>query len=269
MAFTDNNGVRLHWDETGQGTPILLVMGHRYSSAMWYPVIPALSAEHRLIWFDNRGTGESDTTRKVSLGDLARDAFAVMAAAGVDKAHVFGVSMGGVIVQEMALQQPRRILSLIVGCSGALTPDKPRTSALIRMIYYLPPWILKLLMSRGGDHGYGSAARPEAVAKDQAVLAADKFTVPGVAAQAAAIAGYSVTAEAIAGLTMPALVLHGDEDRTVPFSYGEELARLLPDSRFIRIVGAGHNFLVVDPDKANAAVLDFTRKVDSATKPQP
>jgi 3-oxoadipate enol-lactonase len=268
VAYTDNKGVRLHWDEKGQGTPILLVMGHRYSAALWYPVIPALSAQHRVIWFDNRGTGESATTRKVSVSELAADAFAVMDAAGVDKAHIYGVSMGGVIVQEMALQQPERIVSLIVGCSGALTAEKPRTSALVRMLYYLPPWALKMLMSgRRGDHGYGSAANLDAVAHDQAVLAVDKFTVPGVAAQAAAMSAYVTTVEAIAQLTMPALVLHGDEDRTVPFDYGEELARLLPNGRFVRIAGAGHNFIVADPDKANTAVRDFIREVDARSKP--
>src|SRR5580658_7705572 len=99
MPFTENDGVRLHWDEQGSGTPILLVMGHRYSSAMWYPAIPALAAEHRVIWFDNRGTGESDTAPKVTLPQLAADALAVMDAAGVADAHIYGVSMGGVIVQ--------------------------------------------------------------------------------------------------------------------------------------------------------------------------
>ena len=64
MAFAENNGVRLSWQERGQGTPILLVMGHRYSGAMWYPALDALSAQHRVIWFDNRGTGQSGSKRK-------------------------------------------------------------------------------------------------------------------------------------------------------------------------------------------------------------
>jgi pimeloyl-ACP methyl ester carboxylesterase len=266
VAFIENKGARLHWEEQGTGTPILLVMGHRYSSKMWYPAIPALSAEHRVIWFDNRGTGESATTAKVTLQELAHDAFAVLDAAGVDKAHIYGVSMGGIIVQEMAFQRPERVLSLIVGCSGALTAEKPRMPAFMRVLYYLPPFLLKILTpNRSGDQGYGSAAKPEAIAADQAVLAADKFTVKGVVAQAAAIAGYSTSREAVAGLTMPALVLHGDEDGTVPFKWGEELAEILPDSRFVRIAGAGHNYMVVDPDKANKAVLDFLREVDAGT----
>ncbi|HXV01664.1 MAG TPA: alpha/beta hydrolase [Caulobacteraceae bacterium] len=264
MSVTENGGVRLHWEEQGSGTPILLVMGHRYSSKMWYPAIPALAAEHRLVWFDNRGTGESDTTSKVTVADMAADAWAVADAAGVERAHIYGVSMGGVIVQEMAFQHPERVMSLIVGCSGALTADKPRAPAFVRLLYYLPPSVLKLLTpNRRGDQGYGAATRPDAIAADQAVLAADKFTVRGVIAQADAMAAYSTTREAIAGLSMPALVLHGDEDAVVPFKWGEELAHILPHARFVRIAGAGHNYLVAAPRAANAAVLEFTREVDA------
>lgn len=263
MPFTENNGVRLHWDEAGSGTPILLVMGHRYSSKMWYPAIAALAAEHRVIWFDNRGTGETDTTPKVTVREMAADALAVMDAAGVRRAHIYGVSMGGVIVQEVAFLQPDRLVSLIVGCSGALTADKPRAPAFMRLLYYLPPSLLQLLTpSRGGDKGYGAAATPQAIAADLAVLAKDKFTTKGVIAQAAAMADYRVTLEAVAGLTMPALVLHGDEDSLVPIKWGEELAQILPQGRFVRIPGAGHNYMVAAPDMANRAVLDFTREID-------
>jgi pimeloyl-ACP methyl ester carboxylesterase len=135
--------------------------------------------------------------------------------------------------------------------------------AFMRTLYYLPPWLLKLLMpNRRGDQGYGSAASPEAIAADLAVLKADKATVPGVVAQAAAIAAYGVTREAVATLTMPALVLHGDEDTVVPFAWGEELAATLPNSRFVRVEGSGHNFLVAGGAAVNKTVLDFIRQVD-------
>ena len=106
MPFVENRGVRLHWQEAGSGTPIVLVMGHRFSSALWYPILPALTAEHRVIWFDNRGTGLSGMTRQVSIADLVDDTLAVMDAAEVARAHVFGVSMGGGIVLELAIRHP-------------------------------------------------------------------------------------------------------------------------------------------------------------------
>jgi pimeloyl-ACP methyl ester carboxylesterase len=263
MPFTESNGARLHWQAEGEGTPILLIMGHRYSSAMWYPVVPALAARHRVIRFDNRGTGDSATTGGVTTQQMADDAVAVMDAAGVTKAHVFGVSMGGVIAQDLAMRHASRVTSLILGCTGMLTADKPRAPAAVRLLYYLPNWLLEILMSRRrGDQGYGSAAPAAAVAADRAVLAKDRCTRRGAIAQAKAMASYRTTKEAVAGVTMPALVLHGDEDSVVPFAWGEELARGLPDARFVRIQGAGHNFFIAGRDKANQAVLDFIDRVE-------
>ena len=268
MPFTDHRGVRLRWDEKGQGGPILLIMGHRYSGALWYPALDALAAEHRVIWFDNRGTGDSDTTPRVTLAELAGDALAVMDAAGVERAHVFGVSMGGVIALEVALQQPGRVTSLVLGCTGVLTPDKPRMPAAMRLLYHLPPRMLALLApGRRGDKGYGSAATPERIAADLAVLAKDRSTVRGLKAQAAAIAGYSTTREAVAALPQPALVLHGDEDSTVPFAYGAELAQTLAHGRLVTLAGAGHNFFIAAGETANQAVLDFLRAVDAGETP--
>jgi pimeloyl-ACP methyl ester carboxylesterase len=264
MPFAQNGAAKIAWDERGQGTPILLVMGHRYSSAMWYPLIPALAERHRVIWFDNRGTGKSDTTKGPSIEEFAADGFAVLDAAGVDRAHIFGCSMGGVIVEAMALAKPERVISLIVGCSGMLTADKPRTPAFVRLLYRLPPWVMRLLLPRGRGHGYGSAAADADVATDQAVVAKDPYTVDGVIAQAAAIAAYSTTKEAIAGLTMPSLVIHGDEDATVPIAWGRELAETLPNGRFVEMTGAGHNFLVACPAKTRETVLGFLAEVDGA-----
>jgi 3-oxoadipate enol-lactonase len=267
MAFAENQGVRIHWRERGAGTPILLIMGHRYSSAMWYPALPALSAEHRVIWFDNRGTGDSDTARGFTVEDMARDALAVMDAAGVERAHVYGVSMGGGIALEVAKLAPGRVISLVLGCTGILSADKPRMPAFIRLLYYLPPWLLKRLMPRPREDdqgGYGRAARPEDIARDEAMVKADRFVTRGVVAQAAAMGRYVNTREAVAALTMPALVLHGDQDSVVPFAWGEELAATLPDARLVRLEGSGHNFLVAAREASNSAVLDFIREVERA-----
>jgi pimeloyl-ACP methyl ester carboxylesterase len=263
MPFAETSGVRIHWDEAGAGTPILLVMGHRYSSALWYPVMPALSAAHRVIRFDNRGTGQSAASRSATVAQFADDAVAVMDAAGVAQAHVFGVSMGGVIVQDLAMRHPDRVRSLILGCTGILSADKPRMPAVLRGLYYLPrPVQAAILQRRGGDSGYGRAAAADAIAVDMAAVANDVSTVRGQVVQAQALARYCTTREAVAALTMPALVLHGDEDRAVPIAWGEELARTLPNGTFVRLEGAGHNFFIARLKEAMTAVLDFTRHVD-------
>jgi len=256
MPIANNGAVNIHWEEQGQGETILLIMGHRYSSAMWYPVWDAFAAAgYHVIRYDNRGTGRTDAGGRFTIEDLARDAIAVLDAAGVDKANVYGVSMGGVIAEELARAHPERVKTLILGCTGIQSPDKPRMPAAMRLLYYAPSWLLRALL--GNRSGYGSAAPDDAVARDRAMLAADPFDVNGVVAQARAIATYNITREAVAAMTMPALVLHGDEDRAVKFEWGQELAATLPDSRFVHLHGAGHNYFVARGAEANAAVLQF------------
>ncbi|HEY3814731.1 MAG TPA: alpha/beta hydrolase [Caulobacteraceae bacterium] len=263
MPFAENNGTRLHWQEGGEGPPILLVMGHRYSGEMWYPALPALSAKHRVIWFDNRGTGESGSSAKTNVQELAADAFAVMDAAGIARCPIYGVSMGGVIVIEMAMQHPERVSALIVGCSGILSVEKPRMPSWARVIYFFPTWLLKFLMpDRASAKAYGSAADPARVAADMTKVATDKHDKRGVLAQAVAVAEHVTTKDAVAKLTMPALVLHGDEDKLVPIAWGKELADTLPNARFVAFPGAGHNYMIAAGDKANDAVLAFLAEVD-------
>jgi pimeloyl-ACP methyl ester carboxylesterase len=239
-------------------------MGHRYSAAMWYPLLPRLTAQHRVIWLDNRGTGESDAPRNFTVADMARDALAVMDAAGVPQAHVFGVSMGGGIALELAMQQPDCVTSLILGCTALFTADKPRAPAWILPLYYLPSGFIRALLPRTNNRGYGSAASAEAIARDEAMSAKDKRSTAGVVAQAKAVRAHSTTHAAAARLTMPTLVMHGDEDALVPFAWGEEIAATIPGARFVRFAGAGHNFIVAGGEKAGDEVLRFLVDVDAS-----
>ncbi|MFO1015918.1 MAG: alpha/beta fold hydrolase [Caulobacteraceae bacterium] len=264
MPFTTNKSVRIHWEERGAGTPILLVMGHRYSGGMWYPIIDELAAKHRVIWFDNRGTGQTDTVKGFEVSDMTDDAIAVMDAAGVERAHVFGVSMGGGIVLDLAVRYPQRLLSLVVGCSVLFSAEKPRMPAFMRALYYLPPAVLRALTpKRRGADAYGTNAPPEAVAHDLAVLDKDPFTVPGVVAQAAAIARHVQTKENVAAIKVPTLVIHGDEDTAVPFAYGQEVAATIPGARFVHLKGIGHNFLVGAKDESLKELNAFFDAVDA------
>ena len=125
MPFVENQGARIYWDEQGSGVPVLLIMGLGYTSDMWYRVRPALSAEYGTIALDNRGVGRSDMPPgPYSMALMASDAAAVLNAAGVESAHVFGVSMGGMVAQEFALQFPQRVRSLILGCTAAGRTDR-------------------------------------------------------------------------------------------------------------------------------------------------
>ena len=268
MPFVESAGARIHWGAEGQGTPVLLIMGHLYSARMWYPLLPALTQKHRAIYFDNRGTGESATTAGVTVAQLVADALAVLDAAGASRAHAYGVSMGGGIAAEFAMRHPERVASLILGCTKIKTAETQNPPLLARLLYRLPHRLFRaLLLNRMKAEAYGSAAPAEAVAQDREVLAQERFTMQGVAAQQAAIAAYVTTREAVGQLGMPTLVLHGDEDRAVDVVLGREFAEAIPDSRLVIFKGAGHNYLVAAGPESTAAVLEFLAEVDRRQAP--
>ena len=120
MPFAHRPGARIWWDQDGTGDPILLIMGHAYGADMWHRTAPELAASYRVIRFDNRGVGRSsDPPGPYSVPLMAEDALAVLDAAGVASAHVYGVSLGGAIALQLALDHPGRVRSLILGCTAA------------------------------------------------------------------------------------------------------------------------------------------------------
>lgn len=140
MPIIENQGAKIYWDELGEGAPVLLIMGLGYPSQMWHRTRPSLAQRYRTIALDNRGIGRSDIPPgPYPIAVMAADAAAVLDAAGVDSAHVYGISMGGMIAQEFALQYPKRVRSLILGCTAAGGPSAVRAE----------PEVTELLMSRG------------------------------------------------------------------------------------------------------------------------
>ncbi len=259
MTQLQRDGFTLHWDDTGSGSPVLLIMGAVYSSAMWYPALPALRARHRLISFDNRGTGQSGWTPTASITDMAGDALAVLDASGLESAHVYGLSLGGVIALELALAAPERVRSLVLGCTCVLTPDKPRAPIELNDVL-----MTASRQALADGTMYGSVCPPDARARNQQALLEDVAAPEALVAQQNALRAYNADLSDIARLTMPALVLHGTEDPIVPVEWGHELAETLPDSRLVTYEGCGHNYLVEMGDAPNREVLDFLAEVDAA-----
>jgi 3-oxoadipate enol-lactonase len=265
MPFVTGQGAKIHWEAQGQGTPVLLIMGHLYSSRMWYPLLATLAKTHRVITFDNRGTGESATTSNVTIEQLAADARAVLDAAGESQAHIYGVSMGGGIAAEFGMAYPEQVLSLTLGCTMLKTTQEGHGKQRAPWIYRLPLWLVRWMLRRNAKpENYGSAAPRDAALRDMAVLAGDRFTMKGVREQNLAMTRYATTRErAQAALTMPVLVLHGDEDPVVDVKFGRELHMILPPSRYVEFKGAGHNYLVAAGDAAINAFIGFIDDVDA------
>jgi 3-oxoadipate enol-lactonase len=259
MKVTSNGKVRLAWDERGDGTPLLLIMGHTFPSSMWYSHIPALSEQHRVVWFDNRGTGDSGATRHATVSDLAADARAVMDAAGMDRAHVYGVSMGGGVALQLAHETPQRVNSLVLGCTGFKGEDVPGRGRAARLMYFLPMRLLRPVFRKGL---YGPGVPSELIEKDLDVLMKGRKSGRGLLGQVEAMRSYDLDADRVSQIDMPSLVLHGDLDTTVPLHRGQSLADALPDSRLIVYPGANHGYHVGIETTVHRDVLNFLSSVD-------
>jgi 3-oxoadipate enol-lactonase len=256
MASTDASGTRIAWEERGTGDPVLLIMGAGMTRQMWHHTVPALAEQHRVLWYDNRGFGDSaHTSENYTVRDMVEDAVAVLDAAGVHAAHVYGVSMGGLQAQELALTYPDRVKSIVLGCTWAAAPDRRRASWGVSTRLRLPRRIELFLLK---STIYGPKRDKNRMRQDLVVLRANPADRTMGRAQLAAGFAYS-SRDRLARLRAPALVLHGDHDRVIPYSWGQELAQHLPQSRFVTLEGAGHNFLSDSADEANAAVLEFLR----------
>ena len=258
MSLLERPGCTLHWDSRGVGTPVLLVMGAMYSSRMWWPTIPTLSKHHRVLSFDNRGTGASTGTAVATISDMADDALAVLDAAGVESAHVYGISLGGVVALDLALRAPDRVRSLVLGCTGVLTREKPRA-----------PMELNEVLAAATREDivrttvYGSICPPESKVRNAEELMADTATAESLVAQQDALRAYAVELDEVATLQMPALVLHGDEDVVVDVRWGRELAATLPSSSLVVYERTGHNYPLEQGDRANDDVIAFLADVDA------
>ena len=253
--YVDSGGTQIAWEEHGSGEPLLLVMGHRWSRRMWHPVLDGLAERFRVIAFDNRGAGESGCPEPgYPLSQMTDDAVSVMQAAGVDSAHVFGVSMGGVIAADLAIAHPDRVRRLVLGCTGAVTADRLRLTPGRRVNYYLPDRVVNAL---GRPLLYGGFQSTPAIKHDLAMLANERTTRRGLLGQAYAIDGYGVDLADLRSLPHPTLVLHGGKDKVMKAEWGRELAELIPGARLQVYEDAGHNFFATHGTEAVADVTAF------------
>jgi len=258
VSFVDNQGVKLYWDEQGAGDPLLLIMGLSYPSYMWFRSRPVLAKTHRTIAFDNRGVGQSDVPAGAyPITTVASDAAAVLDAAGVDAAHVFGVSMGGMIAQEFALQYPNRVRSLILGCttpggSHAVQAEPAAIQALMRH-GMTPAEATEAIIPFIYDPGTPRALIDE----DMAVRMKWYPTPQGYAGQLQGIMSWETAYERLPQIKAPTLVIHGETDRLIPSENAKILAKRIPGAKLVLIPKASHIFSTDQPGVGDRYVAEF------------
>jgi 3-oxoadipate enol-lactonase len=256
-----NGGVRLAYELRGSGEPVLLVHGLGYARWGWEPVADPLAEEFLVVLFDNRGIGESDVPPgPYAVAELARDACAVLDAAGIERAHVVGTSLGGMVAQEVALSFPERVERLVLACTtpgGAGAYAMPaQTVALMLEAQELP---LEQALRRFVKNALSPrtvAGHPELVERILAFRLANPFDPGGWQAQAAAGASFDRLAR-LGEIRAPTLVVTGTDDNVVDPRNSELLASRLPDARLERFPGTGHLFFWEEPERFNELVREF------------
>lgn len=258
MPFTVNQGANIYWDEQGSGEPLLLIMGLGYPSDAWYRTRPSLAQKYRTIAFDNRGVGRTDMPPgPYPISVMASDAAAVLDAAGVEKAHVFGISMGGMIAQEFAISHPQRVRSLVLGCTASGGPRAVRAEDAAT----------KMLMARGKmtQEEAAEAAVPFIYDAGTARTLIDEDIerrrpwFPKAEAYNAQLQGILAweSYSRLGRITAPTLVIHGECDRLVPPGNGKLIAENVRGAELVMLPHAGHIFTTDQPQAAQTAILQF------------
>ena len=257
MSFVENQGTKIYWDEQGQGAPVLLIMGLGYTSAMWNRTRPVLAQQYRTLAFDNRGVGLSDVPLgPYSIATMASDAAAVLDAAGIARAHVFGVSMGGMIAQEFALQYPARTRSLILGCTSPGGPSAVLAESKVADVLMARGMTLEQAREAILPYIYDAATPREKIDEDTRVRQRWLPSPAGYMGQLLAIVaweGYS----RIAQITAPTLVIHGKSDALVPPANGELIAARIPGAKLVLLEHASHLFVTDQTQAAHKKILEF------------
>jgi len=245
QAFEARNGdVRLAYEVRGEGEPVLFVHGLGYDRLGWGPLPALLAHDFQVMTFDNRGVGESDVPQgPYSVAEMAADAVAVLDAAGVDRADVFGVSLGGFIAQELALAYPDRVRKLVLASTAPGGPRMhPMPAAGLEAFSRFPTMereegLRFMVESSLGAHGVSK--RPELVEEIFAYRLERAPTLAGWLAQASAGALFDAY-DRVPGIKAPTLVLQGGADTVIDPRNAELLAELIPNARLEAMPDRGH-----------------------------
>ncbi len=258
MPVAQVGNLRMHYQIKGEGPPLVMIMGLNGDITWWDRLLTELAGDFRLLLFDNRGAGLTDKpNEKYTISMLAEDTVGLMEEVGIQQAHVFGISMGGMIAQEMALAFPDHVNGLVLGCthSGGEGLHAPAREA-----------IQKLTDNRGKSlHEFAEQVMsvlfsPSFVEANPSIIRAlvDHYvsTPPsgkGFSRQFLAVLGHNAFAR-LPLIRHHTLILTGDADALIPPENSDVLCSGIPDARLVRIPGAGHTFFIEAP-KATAEHL--------------
>ncbi len=261
MPTVEVAGLELNYERGGSGEPLLLIQGMSANHLAWGERFRPLLEEHfEVIAFDNRGMGLSGRVSEAfSIAEMAADTAGLLDALELESAHVMGISMGGMIAQELALAQPERLRSLTLGCTycggdGSQLMDPADFQGLVEaMASGDQDRVFQAMYELNLSPGF----RAEESSYAEFAEMAAKLPAPRevIGFQLQAIVAHN-TSERLPRLTVPTLVLHGTVDRVLGVANGRQIASLIPDARLETFDEVGHMLWWEQPGRTASLVRE-------------
>jgi pimeloyl-ACP methyl ester carboxylesterase len=261
MAKAQVNDIRIYYETHGEGEPLLLIYGLAGRGNGFKFQIPALSRHFRVIVFDNRGVGETDQPDEpYSIPQMAGDAAGLLDALDIESAHVFGISMGGMISQEFALRHPRRLKRLALGC----------THSGIKHCAPSPQWVTELFKSLPGKpraqvvrecvpfnySKHTQETNTQLIEEMNELMVDNRQRARGYTNQINAVYDFDAH-ERLPQIAAPTLILTGTDDVLIPPANSRALHSRIPGSRLVEFENAAHLFFIERAEDVNRALIDF------------
>jgi pimeloyl-ACP methyl ester carboxylesterase len=236
-------------------------MGLSYTSKFWHRVAPAMARHFRVIAFDHRGVGASDVPDgPYPLAVMASDAAAVLDAAGLDRAHVYGISMGGMIAQEFAINYPERVRKLVLGCTscGGKNAIKAEQKVL-KLVWERANMNAEQAFWAMAPYVYDQTTPRELIDEDFDIRVRTYPTSKGYQGQVEGIFSWE-SFDRLPRINAPTLVIHGENDLLVPAGNGKILADRIPNSRLVMLPETSHMFFSERAAESNSMIIEFLKE---------
>ena len=274
MPYVEKNALRLWYDSAGtSGTPVVLIMGFGALGQFWEPQLETLSRHHPVLWFDHRGIGRSSCPRwKATTADMAGDVILLMDRMGWSAAHIVGMSMGGMVAQEVALRFKERVRSLTLmattplGIRGGLSTPRAvplffraflgtrrmRKSAAGRILF------TRAFLKAGGDR------RLEDIFDERFN---PKFSLKGFCSHLSAVLSHWTERRLHELKDVRTLVLWGEEDLLIRPRESERLMQKIPHARRVSYKNTSHGVNWQHQSEVNGLLLEHFQKADAERAP--
>ena len=264
MPFQPINGIRIYYEEHGEGFPVLLIQGLGYPSGMWFLQIPEFSRYFRTIVFDNRGVGRTDKPdAEYSIPLMASDAAGLLKSLGVSRVHVVGVSLGGYIAQELALNQPDLMDHLVLmatSCGGPNYAESTKSfwQEVAGLAGLTPEEIIRRGMGLATTRDFYQT-NPALIERSVAVRMKKLQPLHAFIRQSHAAMNFD-SSDLASHIDKPTLILAGAEDRVMPLPLTEDLFRRIPRARLKVFPGAAHLLFLEEAEAVNRLIIEFFLK---------